>query len=133
MAGSSGHFLFSGAALPIPIRSAASLDVRGLLCAQMNVHKIDVAVNPALNELAALLTEITLSVNKAFFHLNEGFRLAKRGNVKISQNCAKMLLRHRSADRAHRDANNTSGLSCPHALPVGARSMVDCVFEHAWN
>ena len=78
-----------------------------------------------------MLAHAAIGVEKAFLGLQEHLRLPQRGHIQVGQHIAQMLLRQRRTDGADRHADHRRRLAVPDAVPVGARTLVQRILEHA--
>ena len=89
------------------------------------------AVHPALKKRRAVRPDDTVAIEQASLCLDEHLGLAKGQHSQIRENVAQMLLRHGRADRSDRNSQHAARIACPGAPAVGARGLLNRIFQHA--
>src|SRR5690606_3678530 len=86
--------------------------------ARVRFHQAQEGDEPGVEEVAAVLAHFAAGGDELVVPLDERLGLAERGHVEIGEDVAQVLLRHRGAGGADRDAEDAGGLAGPGAVSI---------------
>ena len=85
----------------------------------MLLDPLYITVHPGLEEFAASCPDAAVGLEQPVLRLNKGLGLAKRRDIKIGEDGAKVLLGNGGTDCTNRNADDARRFAGPGALAIG--------------